>query len=397
MIAIPTAFRIIDSKTGCLGTEKISLEKAIDRLLAEDVAADSDMPPFDRSQMDGYAVRARDTTGAPVTLRIVGESAAGRSWRGRLASGQAVRIMTGARVPMGADAIQKIELTAESEEVVRILAPTVKGRHIVTKGREVRSGKIVLRRGERVSVGNIAVLAAFGHDKVLVTKRPRVGIVSTGSEIVEIGKKPLRDQIRDSNSIMLSALCRDGGADVTTYQTVGDDLQILKTRIASAALQNDILVTSGGVSVGKYDLTKTALQELGAEILFDKVRLKPGKPTVFAKLGRTLVLSLAGNPVSAAVTYHLFVRRAILRLQAARQTGLITRTAILTGPAKSPRERAAYLPCLTDTDSTGTLAATLLNWHGSSDFIGFSRATALVVVPRNKTYVAGDLVKILLL
>ena len=281
MISIEKATSIIRKQVERLGPERIDLADAIGRVLAEDVIADTDLPPFDRSQMDGFAVKAADVKAAPVSIGIVGESAAGRGWRGKLLPGQAVRIMTGAPVPDGADTIVKIELTdhhnrsgAWSEaSVVTISEPVAKGTSIVRRGAEVRKGNRVLATGETITANNIAVAAAFGYSRIKVSKRPRVAIMSTGTEIVEIGKKPGADQIRNSNSVMLRSLAQQCGCDAVIMPIAGDELSDLRSQISNAAKRADVLIITGGVSVGKYDLTKQALLDLGAEIFFEKVRL----------------------------------------------------------------------------------------------------------------------------
>lgn len=397
MIPITTALKIVSREAKFLNAERIPLTDAVDRILAEDITADSDLPPFDRSQMDGYAVKASDTLNAPVTLKLIGESAAGHGWHKILKSGQAVRIMTGARIPVGADAVQKIEVATEDDEFVTLNESTEAGRFIVAKGKEIKKGKAVLRAGEAITAKNVSVPAAFGYAKVKVGRRPRVAILSTGSEIVEINKTPGRDQIRNSNSIMLRSLSEENGATATVFPIIGDDLSDLKSQISKAAKNSDILVTTGGVSVGKYDLTKLALKELGAEIFFEKLRLKPGKPTVFAKLKKTLVFALPGNPVSAAVTYYLFVRKAILAMQGASATDLKRGSAIVSRSVKAPKERDAYLPAAISTNPDGTLVAEPLTWHGSSDFIGFAGADALIAIERGKILEANTPLRILFL
>lgn len=397
MITVSKALKIVTRETPKLGIERIALEGSIGRVLAEDIIADSDLPPFDRSQMDGYAVKAADTTLAPVTLTLVGESAAGRGWRKTLRSGQAVRIMTGASVPTGADAVQKLELARENGETVTLLEPTEKGRFIVPKGKGVKKGTTVLRSGERITASNISVPAAFGYAKVKVSKRTRVAIISTGSEIVEINKKPGRDQIRNSNSIMLKALCEQAGAVATVYPNVSDDVSNLKFQISDALLNSDILITTGGVSVGKYDLTKLALKELGAEIFFERVALKPGKPTVFGRLKKSLVFGLPGNPVSAAVTFYLFVRKVIAIMQSSNSSELERATAIASKPIGSTKERDVYLPSALVISDDGRLLVEPLQWSGSSDLVGFSRADVLAVIPKGSNVGAGQTIDILLL
>jgi len=397
MIPVSKALNIISRETKTLGVERIALGESIGRALAEDIVADSDLPPFDRSQMDGYAVKAADTTGAPVTLKLVGESAAGRGWRKVLKAGEAIRIMTGATVPLGADAVQKLEVAREDDGTVILLEPTEKGRFIVPKGREVKKGKTVLKAGERITPANISILAAFGYAKVRVAKKPRVAIISTGTEIVDIKRKPGRDQIRNSNSIMLKVLCEQAGAIATVYPNVGDDISDLRSQISDAVRNADILITTGGVSVGKYDLTKLALKELGAEIFFERVALKPGKPTVFGRLKKSLVFGLPGNPVSAAVTFYLFVRKAVVMMQGMPSSELENATAIPSKVIRSTKERDVYLPSALEISDDGRLFVEPVNWHGSSDFIGFSHADALAIIPKGSNVESGDAVSILLL
>ena len=395
MIPVSKAVSIIKRETKPLGVESVRLSASVGRVLAQDIFADSDMPPFDRSQMDGFAVKAKDTAGLPVRLTLIGESAAGRGWHRTLNSGEAVRIMTGAPVPAGADAIQRLEVADESDDIVTIREPTAAGKYIVKKGSEIKKGARLFRSGERINEKMIASLAAFGYSDVSVSGQPNVSILGTGSEIVPVEKRPGQDQIRNSNSVMLQVLCEQVGAIGKILPQTGDDLAKLEARIAKAVAQDcDLLIMTGGVSVGKYDLTKAALQNLGAEIFFEKVRLRPGKPAVFARLKNTLILGLPGNPVSAAVTFYLFVRTAILKMQNASRTGLPAGFAVLTSTAKAANERDTYLPATLQSSRDGRLLATPLRWHGSSDFVGFAKAQALVFVKRGVTIAEGEVAEI---
>lgn len=398
MISVSNANKIIARQTGSLGSESIAIGDSVGRYLAGSIVADSDLPPFDRSQMDGYAVFAKDTLNAPVRLELIGESAAGRGWHRELKRGQTVAIMTGAPVPKGSDAVQKIELTRLiSDRSVEILEPTEKGRYIIQKGSEILKGAKIFTSGNLITENMLASIAAFGYAKVKVSKRPHVSILGTGSEIVEIDKKPGRDQIRNSNSSMLDVLCRKFGASTTILQIAQDEISILRSQISKATERSEILVITGGVSVGKYDHTKTALTELGAEIYFDKIRLKPGKPVVFARLGKCLIFGLPGNPVSAAVTFHLFVRQAVLQLQNASVASAKNGTVILAADTSKTKDRDTYLPASLSTNKLGQLVALPLKWSGSSDFVGYSRAQALIVVPRNTQLMKGSVAKIVYL
>ena len=397
MIPVSEAIDLVKAQVSPLTAESVRLEESIGRFLTEDVAADSDLPPFDRSQMDGYAVRAADVEQTPARLKIVGESAAGRGWRGEMRAGEAVRIMTGAPVPKGADSVQQVELTREISNEVEVLQPVTWGKSIVHRGDEIKHGDIVLRAGERINSAAVAVLASFGYARVEVGKRPRVSVLATGSELVSVGEQPGADQIRDSNNYTIGAYAREAGAEVELLPLAGDDTALLKRQIHDAASRSDIVITSGGVSVGAYDFTKTALRELGAEIFFERVRLRPGKPAVLARLAEgPLFFGLPGNPVSVSVTFSLFARAAILAMQGATDTDMQTSSAVLARTVKGAIERESYLPATLNTDENARLIAEPLKWGGSSDFVAFVRATALIVVPQDtRTVEAGSIVRIL--
>src|SRR5918911_672302 len=321
MLPVPEAIRVVLAETPRLEPESVALAAARGRVLAEDVIADSDLPPFDRALMDGYAVRAEDTSAAPVRLRIVGEAAAGRGWRG------------------------------------------------------------VLRAGAVVNAAMMAALASFGYARVRVGARPRVAVLATGTELVAVDAQPGPDQIRDSNTYSLLAYAEAAGAAVEHLPFAGDEPELLQRLIAEAAARADALILSGGVSMGVYDFTKAALRALGAQIFFERVSLRPGKPTVFARLGRTLVFGLPGNPVSVSVTFNLFARTALRAMQGASDAALVEEQAVLVRALKGAAERASYLPARLCTDEAGQLLADPLKWGGSSDFIAFARATALIIVP----------------
>jgi molybdenum cofactor synthesis domain-containing protein len=404
MIPISEALEIIKRETFRLEAETVDLEKSVGRVLAEEIRADTDLPPFDRSQMDGFAVRLEDAKNAPVKLKIVGESVAGKGFSGEIKNGEAVRIMTGAPVPKGADAVQKVELTEETGGFVTILEAAKEKQNIIRRAEEIEKGAKVFSAGEIVTENMIASLASFGYAKVKVAQRPKVSILATGSEIVDIGETPQQDQIRNSNSIMLDVFLRKLGADSQVLPLVKDDFETLKNQIADAVGLNDesripnpesrILLITGGVSVGDYDFTKPALRELGAEIFFEKVSLKPGKPTVFAKLNEKLIFGLPGNPVSVAVTFYLFVRAALLQMQGARDFELKKGFAVVAEKIKGAAERDSVLPVSLKTDESGKLVIESLRFRGSSNFIAFAHADALCFVPRGTILKAGSVAQI---
>ena len=399
MISVAEGIQIVRQRTQPLATESVRIEQTLGRVLAADVVADTDLPPFDRSQMDGYAVRAEDVTAVPARLRIVGESAAGKGWHNQLEEGQAVRIMTGAPVPAGADSVQQVELTTELKDgsIVELLESVETGRSIVKQGSEIKAGEIVLRAGTTINAAMMAVLAAFGYAQVEVFRKPRVAVLATGSELVSVDQKPGQDQIRDSNNYSISAYAELAGAVTERMPLTGDETSLLKDQITEAAKRCDLIVTSGGVSMGVYDLTKAALRELDAEIFFERVALRPGKPTVFARLPNgTLVFGLPGNPVSVSVTFNLFARAALLAMQGTAEPSLKRETAVLARSVKGTADRESYLPAQLTSNDDGELVAFPLKWGGSSDFVAFALTTALAIVPADvKTIEAGSLVSVL--
>ncbi len=396
MILISEALKIISRETFALKSEKIDLENSIGRVLAENVKADMNLPPFNRSQMDGFAVNTSDVENAPVKLKIIGESVAGKGFDRQINSGETVRIMTGARVPEGADAVQKVELTEEKNGFVTITEKTKLQQNINAFASEIKKGERIFERGEVVTENMMAAIASFGYAKLEVFKKPKVAILSTGSEIVGIGEKPQKDQIRNSNSIMLKVFA-DRFADAEILPPVKDDAESLRTAIENAAENYDVLITTGGVSVGDYDFTKPVLHELGAEIFFEKISLKPGKPTVFAKLKNCLIFGLPGNPVSSAVTFYLFARMALLKMQSAKNCELKRGFAFVSDKIKAAKERDSFLPASLKIGKDGKLVIESLRFNGSSNFIAFARAEALIFVPQGKHLESGDVAEILFL
>jgi molybdenum cofactor synthesis domain-containing protein len=398
MISVSEAIRIVKEQAQALPSEEIELTDALGRVLAEDVTADMDLPPFDRAQMDGYALRAADTANLPARLRVAGEAAAGRGWHETLQAGEAVRIMTGAPVPAGADSVQQVEVTSEHDEGrrVEISRSTAPGQFIVRRASEIKRGETVLGRGEEINAARMAVLASFGYARVRVSVRPRVAVLATGTELVPVNEAPGQDQIRDSNTFSLSAYAALAGARVERLPLAGDEMELLKLEIERAAARSDVLILSGGVSMGVYDFTKAALHALGAEVFFERVSLRPGKPTVFARLKRALVFGLPGNPVSVSVTFNLFARTALRAMQGALEVLMKEERAVLAREVRGAAERESFVPAQLHSDGEGRLIAEPLKWGGSSDFVAFARATALINVPQGvKTLDRNAIVRVL--
>jgi molybdopterin molybdotransferase len=288
-------------------------------VLAEDVAARGSLPGFTNSAMDGYAVRAQDVAGAspdaPVFLPVVNDIAAGNTAPLSLAPGQTMRIMTGAPMPRGADAVVPVEATDGGVVRVQVTVPSVVGQHVREEGDDVHAGDVVLRRGTLLGPGQIALLAAAGLSRIRVVPRPRVVILSTGDELVEVGASPSFGQIIDSNSVMLSAAVTAVGATPFRVGGVPDDARVLKDTLEGQLVRADAIVTTGGVSMGAFDTVKEVLSRVGT-MQFDKVAMRPGMPQGFGVLGEGAVpvFTLPGNPVSALVSFHVFVAPALRAL-----------------------------------------------------------------------------------
>lgn len=390
------------ARTPLLPVENVPLAAAAGRLLRADACTDMDLPPFDRARMDGYAVRSADTISAssdhPTHLRAIGETAAGSVFGGAVAPGEAVRIMTGAPLPEGADAVEKIEvIEVISDGTIALRAPVKAGQFITPRGIEARTGDTILNAGARITPAASAVLASFGHANVAVSQKPRVAMLSTGSELVDVSERPGLAQIRNSNTYALAGYARSVGAEVITTGIIRDDMAETQAAIAQAAETADVIVLSGGVSMGDYDLVKPALAALGADIIVERVAMHPGKPTVFARLGDCVVFGLPGNPVSVAVSFHLFARPVLMAMQGAATIHLPRVRAYMSARVKGAPPRRSHQPARLRIED-GRAVADPLKWSGSSDLVAFVRAEALIVVPEDRERLEeGELAEIILL
>ncbi len=366
--------------TPVLEDEDVSLAEAVGRVLAEDLAADVDLPPFTRSAMDGFAVRAADVAGPPVELAVVDEILAGDVPHRPLATGQATRIMTGAPIPDGADAVVMVERTeAPSRDRVRVLAAVEAGQNVVDAASDARAGEVVLPAGTRLGPIAVGVAASVGRPRVRVHRRPRAVFLSTGDELVEVSATPGPGRIRNSNEWTFGAQIRAAGGVLERAEIVPDTLEATRAAIRRG-LSSDLLVLSGGVSMGEADHVARALAEEGVEILFHKIALKPGKPLVFGRRGRTLVFGLPGNPVSSYMTFLLFVAPAVRKMTGRSDPEPRQVAARLTGRALKRIDRVQYLPAVLEATGDG-FDASPLEWHGSGDLIGVTRAGAFAIVP----------------
>ena len=397
MIPVEEALEIVLREAPALPAEEVALDDALTRVLAEDIASDVELPPFDRAAMDGYALRAEDVAAAPVALAVVGEVRAGQWPDLTVGPGQAVRIMTGAPVPPGADAVQQVEKTQLLDEFrVTIRSAVAEGANLARRGSEVRAGDVVLTRGRTIDPAAIAVLASAGRARVRVARRPVVALLVTGDEIVPVSATPALAQIRNSNGPAVAAQARLAGAEVRLLGVVPDRQDAIAEALA-AGLSADVLVVSGGVSAGDYDLVEPALLDLGATFLFTKVAIKPGAPLVFGRCGGALVFGLPGNPVSAQVTFDLFVRPALLAMQGALVVSRPRVRVELLAAVQNRSGRKGHLPARVRFEG-GRLVARPLRSMGSADLAAHARANALVVIEADRAQAAaGETAEALLL
>jgi molybdopterin molybdotransferase len=375
---VPAALREVLSRAPHLPAERVPLAAALGRVLREPARADLDSPPFDASAMDGYALRAAD---ASQPLRLIGESAAGAAFPGTVGPGEGVRIFTGAPVPAGADCVVKQEDTILDGPNVRITKIPRSGHFIRRRGENRRAGDIVVPAGARLGPPELAALASSGVTQPLVTRRPRVAHVVTGNELVPPDRTPTGAQIRDSNSSLVAALVAQHGGELTTHAHLPDDLATAQATLA-ALPDYDVLLISGGASVGDHDFARPALTALGYTLHFQQINLRPGKPLVFASKGERLAFALPGNPVSHWVTFNLFVAPLLQKLV----TGLDAAPPRLRGrlapggPLPPPDARQTIWPAhVTVVDGEAHL--TLLTLASSGDSSGLVGANALVPIP----------------
>lgn len=361
---------------------EVPLDRSVGLVLSRDIRSDMDMPPFRKSMMDGYAVRAADTVDAPIVLEVVATIHAGTVPAVAVRPGQAAAIMTGAPLPDGADAVVMVERTEKmADRRVRVEVAVPVGNHIAPAGQNVRVGDVVLPEGTRVTPAAVASLAAVGCDPVPVFAAPRVCVFTTGDEVVPARQKPGPGCIRNSNSPMLAArVTRDVGT-VRDGGVLVDDTEVIGGAAARAFGEFDVVVFTGGVSMGEKDLVAGALRGTGFSQVFHKVSVKPGKPVLFGKAEGTLVFGLPGNPVSSAVTYELIVRPALMKLAGRTPLQRARVAAVLEGPPPRAIPREQYLPAVLALGPAG-FTVHLVPWNGSADLFSFAKGNVLLRVPR---------------
>ena len=361
--------------------ETVPLEASLGRILRENIDADADYPRFDKAIRDGFAVRFEDVSKVPAVLQVRGESRAGQGAEVSVTPGTCCEIMTGAPLPDGANAVVMVEHTeAVPPSQVRILRTAREGEGLLRRAAELRKGERVLSEGKRIDLADIGTLASFGKAEVRVSRKPRVAILATGDELVEVRENPDAGQIRNSNGYTLHGQVVAAGAEPVLLGIGRDNVEDLRDKIGQG-LKHDVLLVSGGVSMGKYDFVENVFAEYGVKVLFDSVAMKPGKPTVMGTRGETFVFGLPGNPVSTIVAFRMFVIPVIRSLLKATDRGLGTLRAKLEEPTKCDPARTAIVPALVRFDGESYRIRTA-PWKGSSDLAGLSRANAMVVIPK---------------
>jgi molybdopterin molybdotransferase len=369
--------------------EQVPVPDCAGRVLAEPVVSDRDYPPFPRSARDGYAVRAVDVPGS---LRVIGEVRAGEVFGGTIGGGEAVEIMTGAPLPEGADAVIMVEHTERVEDHVQIRRSLNPGDNFNRRGAEARKDDVLLSAGGRLGFAEVALLAMVGRECVSVYRRPRIAILPTGDELVDAHTEPREFQIRDTNSWSLAAqIDRAGG--VPERLPIARDQYESTRGLIERGIAADLLLLSGGVSAGKYDIVERVLADLGARFFFDRVLIQPGQPLVFGSVGGKFIFGLPGNPASTMVTFELFVRAAIDRLSGASEAPLPLLRARLTRDFRHKPGLTRFLPAHLSEDGA---SVTPEPWHGSGDIPALARANAFLVADQDReAWSAGEDIRVL--
>ncbi|MBN1340708.1 MAG: molybdopterin molybdotransferase MoeA [Bacteroidales bacterium] len=380
MITFEEALEIVEKAAIEAEIEQVDFTVSTDRILARDVHSDVDMPPFDKSAVDGFACRKEDIR---AELAIIETIPAGKYPQKAVGKGQCSRIMTGAPVPEGADTVLMVEdIEYTEEERIRYLKESSKS-NICYRGEDVTGGARVLTKGTRIKPQHIAVLASVGCVSPWVYRRVRCGIISTGDEIVEPGRKPVQSQIRNSNSYQLLAQAQKAGAEATYYGIAADNEEGTATLVRKALSENDVALLTGGVSMGDFDFVPKALEDLGVEILFKSIAVQPGRPTVFGRKENRYVFGLPGNPVSSFVQFELLVKPLLYKLQGARYSPVPVFLPMGKEYRRKKSSRLSVLPVRIN--EKGEVMP--LEFHGSAHLNALTEADGLILVETGKTLV----------
>jgi len=374
-------------------TETVPLIEGFERHLAEDIVARENIPIADNSAMDGYAVRAADVAGAtperPAVLDVLEVLAANRPARGSVGTGQAMKIMTGAPIPPGADAVVMVEHTQGDGRRVSVLRPVQQGDHLRMAGGDIAQGALALRAGTRLTPAHVGMLAALGYPELPVLRRPRVGILATGDEIIEPAAPLAPGKVRNANSYSLCGLARQAGAEARLLGIAPDQRDALKSVLDRGLAEHDLLITSGGVSMGDFDFVKPLADEIGVRVHFRAIAIKPGKPVVFGTRGDALFFGLPGNPVSSMVTFLQLVHPVLLKMLGNATTGLRTLHAPAAHAIRKGDEKRHFMRAVLFPAPEGGLQVRLTGDQGSGILSSMGSANCLVILDEQTTQVAA--------
>ncbi|MFS0576025.1 gephyrin-like molybdotransferase Glp [Sporosarcina sp. 179-K 3D1 HS] len=383
------------------GTEMVQLEDTYGRVLAEPIIAKHDVPPFDRSPFDGFAIRAKDTVGASgdnrVAFSVIGEIGAGHVGERELDENEAYRIMTGAQIPKRADAVVMLEQTVEQGDSFTIRKAFTAGENISFRGEDAKEGELLIEAGTLIHPGTIALLATFGYAQVKVGKRPVAGILSTGTELLSVTDELVPGKIRNSNGPMVEAQLKRMGIECKSYGAMEDDLDACTAIVEQALSETDVLLTTGGVSVGDYDYLPAIYERLGAKVLFNKVMMRPGSVTTVAALGEKLLFGLSGNPSACFTGFELFARPAILRMMGGTAPYMPRMKAKLGEDFTKPNPFTRFIRAIWEMAPEG-LVAVPAGFNKSNAVSSIARGNCLIVLPSGtRGYEKGMEVDILLI
>jgi len=389
MISIEDAIQFALQAVKPLGSVKIPLTNSLNRILFDDLTSDIDMPPFNKSAMDGYAFHAADVQSSPCQLKVVGVVQAGGIPNFTVKRGEAAKIMTGAPLPHGCDAVQMVEKTRSIEpSIVEILEKVEPGKHVAFKGEVMQKDSVVLRRGAFVNPAVVGVLASIGQEMVSVCRLPDVAVLATGDELVDVGQQPGPGQIRNSNGYAISAQLKMIGVTPKMMGCVTDDLASLRSALM-AGLEQDVLLISGGVSMGDYDFVEKVLAELGVDIIYDSVNIKPGKPAVMGTTGSCAVFGLPGNPVSASTVFDILVTPVFKKIMGYPRFESSLISAKLRGDFINKNKRVSYHPAVVMIEA-GEFVAQPLSSKGSADVLAYSQANSYLIGTPQSAFGDGD-------
>ncbi|MFC1623981.1 gephyrin-like molybdotransferase Glp [Candidatus Omnitrophota bacterium] len=398
MLKVEDALKTIVSGINILPSEEVSLTDSLDRVLREDIYADCDVPLLDNSAMDGYALKSSDTRGAsktkPRTLEVIHDLKAGYVAKEVLKDNQAIRIMTGAPIPDGADSVIIVEETEkEGKDRARIFKEVKLRENIRERGEDIKKGEKVIKKNTLLNSAHIGLLASLGKTKIRVTKKPKVAILATGDEVIDVGEKLEPGKLRSSNTYTLYSQVLKCGGIPKNLGIAKDNPEELENRLKQG-LDCDLIVTSGGVSVGDYDLVKPILAKIGTDMKFWKVAMRPGKPLVFGRLGDRFIFGLPGNPVSSMISFEVFVRPTILKLSGQELDKRCEVDAILEEDVKKKKDLRYFLRAETRWED-GTYHTRTTGPQGSGILKSMALANSLIVLPEEKDYVKkGSKVKV---